>query len=1069
MRGAIDWFARNRVAANLLMLLLIVGGVLAGTFNKIELFPEFSLDMVQVRVDYPGAAPEEVEESICVPIEEAVHNLEGVKRLRSTAAEGSGSVLIEVQGGFDPRELLEDVKTRVDAIDTFPEESEKPVIEDMLMRGQVINVAVYGPADEAVLKRLGERVREELNMLPDITQVELVNVRPYEISIEVSEEAMRRHGITFDEVANAVRGSSLDLSGGSVKTERGEILLRTKGRAYQGPEFERIVLMTRPDGTRILLGDVAEVVDGFEDVDRESRFDGQPSVMVQVFRVGDESALAISRTVHEYVAEAQRRMPEGIELQVWQDAAQMLQSRLDLMIRNGAQGLMLVFLVLALFLRFRLSFWVTLGIPTSFLGALLLLPMIDVSINLLSLFAFILVLGIVVDDAIIVGESVSKEHERGDTGVEAAIRGTHEVAVPVTFAVLTSVIAFLPLLALPGMMGKFFRVIPMVVIPCLLFSLVESKLILPAHLAHQSKALTNLAQVAPFRWWVAFQSLFSRGLQACVQHVYRPLLERGLRWRYLTLALAIATLLLTAGLIGGGFVKFVFFNDIEGDVVSVRLTMPLGTSARVTAHGVEQLETAAEELRVEIEQEHGLIFRGSMASVGEQPYARAKAARFGDGGRFGGPHLGEVTIELIPSEEREVTANEVVRRWRELCGQVPGAVELAFDSSVMSAGDPVNVELSATDVNQLRAAAAEVKLALAGLEGVFDITDSYRGGKEELVLDIDPSAEALGLNRRDLARQVRQGFYGEEAQRIQRGRDEIKVMVRYPRQDRRTLHVLETMRIRTPMGDEIPFSTVATVDVRRGYASIQRTDRRRTVNVTADVDTAVANANEIQGLLARDVLPGVVSRHPGVSTSFEGQSREQEEMMGAMMKYSLFALLGIYGIMAIPFRSYLQPLIVMSAIPFGLVGAVLGHIIMDVEFSALSMCGIVALAGVVVNDSLVLVDFVNRNRAKGMSASEAARRASIERFRPILLTSLTTFAGLTPLLLEKSVQAQFLIPMAVSLAFGVLFSTFISLVLVPVGYLILEDMRRLGGRLASCLRWLYGPRRPAGEADSLPL
>ena len=1059
MQGAIAWFARNPVASNLLMLLLMVGGALSALTTRVELFPEFSLDMVTVQVVMPGAAPEEVEESICIPIEEAVHNIEGVKRVRSSASEGSGTVTIEVLAGVDVERVLDDVKTRVDAIDTFPEDAEQPIIEDILMRQQVINVAVFGQADEATIKHLGERVRDEITGLPGISQVELAATRPYEISIEVSETDLRRLGLTFDDVAAAVRRSSLDLSGGSIKTDQGEILLRTKARAYVGSDFEAIVLRTESDGTRILLGDVAQVVDGFRDTDQHSRFNGQPAAMVQVFRVGDESALGVARTVSDYVERSAASLPEGIQLQTWQDASVDLKGRLMLMLRSGGQGLLLVFLVLALFLRFRLSFWVTLGIPISFLGALLVAPLAGVTINMLSLFAFILVLGIVVDDAIIVGESVSSERKDGRPDVDSAVRGTLRVATPVTFAVLTSIIAFVPLTAIPGTTGKFLRVIPLAIIPMLMFSWVESKLILPAHLSHESTLLTRLSRVAPFRWWVALQERFAAGLDFVIRRLYRPLLEGALSWRYLTAAVALAVMLLTAGLMGGGKVRSIFFPPIEGNIASARLTMPLGTSAEVTARAVTTLEAAALRLRDELEDEHGPIFRGYMASVGEQPYRTAKGA-FEGAGEYAAPHLGEVTIELTPAEERTVTTAEITRRWRELCGPIPGAVELAFDASLMSTGEAVYVQFSGDDVGVLSEAAGELRVELAKLQGPIDITDSFRGGKQELALEVKPSAEALGITRLDLARQVRQGFYGEEAQRIQRGRDDIKVMVRYPERDRRSLHGLETMRVRTATGGEVPFSTVAAVDMRRGYASIDRTDRKRTVSVTSDVDLQIGNPREIKDKLERDVLPGILAAHPGVRYSFEGESREQAETGAAIQRYFLMALLVIFGIMAVPFRSYLQPAIVMLAIPFGLIGAILAHFFLGLDLSLLSFLGMAALTGVVVNDSLVLVDFVNRRRAEGLPVVEAARQAGLDRFRPILLTSLTTFAGLTPLLLERSVQAQFLIPMAVSLAFGVMFSTLVTLILVPSAYLILDDLRRL-------VLWLYGPSsapaEPAGD------
>jgi len=1062
MRGAIDWFARNSVAANLLMMALVVTGLATAASMKTEVFPEYSLDMVTVQVPYPGAAPAEVEESICVRIEEEVHTIEGVKRVTSSASEGIGTVTLELLPEEDARRVLDDVKVRVDAIDSFPEEAEKPVVQELLMRAQVINLAVAGDIGEAALKRVAEGVRDALNRDPAISQVQLASARPYEISIEVSEEALRRHGLSFDDVANAVRRSSLDLSGGSVKTRGGEILLRTKAQAYRGPEFERLVVWTRPDGTRLHLDEVAEVVDGFEDTDQRARFNGEPCVLVQVFRVGEENALEVAAAVHDFVDRTRPTLPPGVELVTWGDQAVFLQSRLDLLVKNGLQGLALVFAVLALFLKFRLSFWVTLGIPISFLGAFAVLPQLDVSINMLSLFAFIVVLGIVVDDAIVVGESILTEQERGNGGVEGAIEGTHRVGVPVTFAVLTSVVAFLPMMFLPGLMGKFFRVIPAVVIPCLAFSWVESKLILPAHLAHGARWMERLARVPPFRWWAAFQSAISRALDRFIRVVYTPLLRIALRWRYATLALAVAALTLTVGLVAGGRVKFRFFNPIEGDLVAAQLTLPLGTSADVTAEAVARMEAAARELRTALDGGDGSVIRHYLASIGEHPF-RAQQENRGIAGAsaYVGSHLGEIVMELVPAEERTVLSSEVVRRWRELTGPIPGAVELVFSSDIMSAGDAINVQFAGDDMNELQAVADAFEERLSAFSGVFDVADSYRGGKQEVRLDILPGAEALGLTRLDLARQVRQAFYGEEAQRIQRGRDELKVMVRYPEEDRRSLEALDSMRIRTPDGAEVPFSSVAVAELDRSFATISRADRQRTIRVTADVDTAVANANEILGALRGEVLPDLLAAHPDVSYSFEGENREQAETVAAMQTQFALAMLAIFGLMAIPFRSYLQPLIVMLAIPFGFVGAVLGHLLLGLDVSVLSLCGLVALAGVVVNDSLVLVDFVNRERAAGVPLGKAAWTAGSARFRPVVLTSLTTFAGLTPLLLEKSVQAQFLIPMAVSLAYGVLFSTLITLFLIPASYLVLEDLMRIPAALVGLVR-----RRPVGRATA---
>jgi multidrug efflux pump subunit AcrB len=1063
MKGILSWFAKNPVAANLVMIVLLVGGAMTAFTVKMELFPEFSMDMVTVSVPYPGAAPEEVEEAICVRIEEEVHAIDGVKRVSSSAVEGAGTVTIEVMANAEVRDVLDEVKTRVNAIATFPELAEKPIIQEIVMRAQVINVAVSGEADEATLKHLGEELRDELSNLPGISQVVLAGAREYEISIEVSEEQLRRHGLSFEHVAQAVRGSSLDLSGGSMKTDSGEILVRTKGQAYSGEDFASLVLLTRPDGSRLLVGDVATVIDGFADNDKASRFNGAPAVQVQVYRVGDENALEVADKVKEYVATARHSMPAGVSLTLNSDQSDFLKGRLQLLVNNGVQGLLLVFCVLALFLRFRLAFWVAMGIPISFMGALWFLPGLDMSINMLSLFAFILVLGIVVDDAIIVGESIYTEQEKGGSLMDGAIRGAHRVATPVTFAILTSVAAFSPLLGLPGMFGKFFGVMPTVVIPILVFSWVESKIILPAHLAHGGAFTERLAQRAPFKWWVAVQGVFERGLTGFANRVYRPVLEVSLRWRYLTHAIVISSMLFVLGLIGGKYIRFVDFPKIDGDVVAAQLSMPLGTPASVTEEAVARIEQAAFAVQRELQEQQaelqggedgGDVVRHFMTAVGDQPF-KAMQENHGTPGALGvsSAHLGEVVMELAPTEQREfVQTKEVVARWRELCGPIPGAVELVFSADIMSGGDAILIEFAGQDIDELRAAADELKAELVKMPGVYDTADSFRGGKQELQLEILPSAEALGLTLADLARQVRQGFYGEEAQRIQRGRDEVKVMVRYPVADRRTLYALENMRIRTPQGAELPFSAVARAKLGRGYATIRRADRERVIMVTSDVDDKVTSASEAIAALSVEALPRIITRHPSVSWSVQGENRELTDTMAELGRKFVIALLAIFALMAIPFKSYIQPLIVMSAIPLGLVGAVIGHVIMGKDLSILSMMGLVALSGVVVNDSLVLVDYINSHAKEAGSLFDAVCKAGVRRFRPIMLTSLTTFAGLTPLMFEKSVQAQFLVPMAIALAYGVMFSTVVTLVFVPSGYLILDDLKRavLGvGRLYS--------------------
>ncbi len=1055
MKGLIAWFAENGVAANLVVAVILVGGLLTAPRIKQEVFPEFATDLVTVAVTYAGAAPEEIEESINVRVEEKVAGLEGVKRISSTATEGAGAVTVEALPGFDIRALLDDVKSQVDTIDTFPEHADEPIVSQVDVRYQVITVAVYGEADEKTLKRVGEHVRDEIAALDEVSLVELTGARPYEISIEVSEASLRRHGLTFDDVARAVRRSSLDLPGGSLRTLSGEILVRAKGQAYTGVDFERLVLLTRRDGTRLLLGDVADVRDAFAETDQSARFDGRAAVMVQVYRVGQQSAIAVAGAVRDYVATAEAALPEGVRLTTWSDRSRLLQSRLDTLRRNGLQGLALVFLTLALFLQFRLALWVSFGIPLSFLGTLWLMPTLGVSINVLSLFSFILVLGIVVDDAIVIGENVFKHREEGGEALSSAVLGAQGVSVPVIFGVLTTVVAFVPMLFMPGTTGRVMTTFPLVVIPTLLFSLVESQLVLPSHLKHivvESVPAGGLAGL-----WYRVQGFFTGRLAWFVRHVYTPSLEVALDWRYSVLAAGVAALMVTLAVIGSGRLRLTFFPEVEADNVIALLTMPQGTPPEVTADALLRLESSAMRVRDELDAEgvtrEGSAVRHALLSVGEQPFATAQTR---NGGRVGtafiGTHLGEVNLELAPSEQRSFDSAELARRWREATGPIPDAVELTFSSSLFDGGAAVGIRFASENIDHLRAAADRLKLALAAYPGVSAVADSFRPGKQELELAIKPRAEALGLSLADLAEQVRQGFYGEEAQRVQRGREDIKVMVRYPERDRRSLATLENMRVRVPAADgsgtiEVPFSQVATVVSGRGYATIQRSDRRRVVDVTADVDAVAGNANEIVADLKRTVLPQILSDYRGLSYTLEGEQREQRDTLGSLARGFAVALLVIYALMAVPLRSYLHPLIVMSAIPFGVVGAVWAHLLLGMSLSFLSIFGIIALVGVVVNDSLVLVDYINRRRVDGVALQRTVREAGSARFRPILLTSATTFAGLTPLLLERSLQAQFLVPMAVSLGFGVLFATGVSLVMVPCAYLILEDLRRLVGSL----------------------
>ena len=963
---------------------------------------------------------------------------------------------MELLVGYDIRKVLDDVKAGVDAIETFPEEAEKPIVHELTSRFQVINVAVAGDTDLATLKRIGEQVRDGLTALPEISQALLLNVPPYEISIEVSDEALRRWGLTFDRVAEAVRQFSVDLPGGSVKTDNGEILFRTKGQAYSGDEYKNLPLLTRPDGTRIYLRDVATVIDGFEDLAVSARFDGKPAVLVKVFRVGDQNAISISQAVQDYVERASASAPNGIEIFTWHNSARYLESRIALLVKNALTGLLLVFVVLALFLRMRLAFWITLGIPVSFLGAIALMPTFGVSINMVSLFSFILVLGIVVDDAIVVGENIHTMQVRTGKGPSAAIRGTYEVLVPVTFGVLTTMAAFSPMLFVPGVTGKFMAVFPLIILPTLFFSLVESNLILPSHLAHYKRPTTALKPNPIARLWNGFFDLFSNGLGWVIRHGYRPLLRVAMDWRYLTLSLALFAVLLTVGLVGSGTVRMVLFPVAESDNVVAFLTMPRDAPVESTLAGVASLERAAAEVRRQIVAEDGSDpVLHMLSSIGEHPYRAIQGGPMGSGAAAQGDYLGEVDLELLPSERRTVSAEQIANRWRELAGQIPGAVEVSIEHDLVGARKAIDLQLSGVDLGEVREVAEAVKSRLAEYAGVFDVSDTYRAGKPEIELALTTEGEALGLTLQGLGRQVRQGFFGEEAQRIQRDRDDLRVMVRYPLAHRRSLGDLESMRVRTPEGDEVPFSTVATGSYGRGPASITRIDRQRSINVQAEIDGTVTSAAEVTAALEAQFLPNLMARYPGVSYSFEGDEAEFAESAEGLAKGFGVIMFVMYGMLAIPLKSYWKPAIILSAIPFGMVGAIWGHAILGLEVSFLSMCGMVALAGVVVNDALVMVAFINRNARQRASLKGAVRQAGEARFRAILLTSLTTAAGVTPLILEESLQAQFLIPMAVALAAGVLFATAVTLVLVPALYLIMDDIR-------SATRWMvHGTWDPA--------
>ena len=1054
----ITWFTDNPVAANLLMLIFVTGGFISlATMHKEE-FPTIDPGVIQVRVPYLGAAPEEVEQAVCIRVEEAIESVDGMDRFFSISNEGMCTVMVEVLQNVDVTRVLNEVKAKVDSISTFPAETEKPIISALLFQGQTISFSLYGNTDEATLKILAEEMRDEISALPGISQVGVNYVRPWEISIEVSEHTLRQYNLSMNQVAAAIRRSSLDLPGGSIKTLGGEILLRSKGQAYRGNEFEDIVVVTRNDGTNITLGDIAIVRDGFQEGFLKARFDGEPAVTVSVYRVGDEDTVTSANTLKAYLERKQPLLPNGVKTAVWIDESIELTRRIDALTTNAYAGLLLVLIILTLFLRFKVAIWVAAGIPIAVLGAIWVFPFAGLNISSLVILAFILVLGIVVDDAIVVGERIYSHESTDRTHRDAAIAGTAEVFIPVVFGVLTTVAAFLPILLIDGSMGSFFAVIGWVVMICLVFSIIECMFILPAHLAHRKTEGYFMADSKLVKKWIAFQSIFSGALEHFAQNIYRPFLVKTLEWRWVTWAVATFVLVTSIALIASGRVIFQFFPAVEGDRIYVTLTMPEGINVEYTEEAARKIEAAGHEAVREINAALGkpsddTILKHMLQSIGVDAARNAGPSI----SSAGGSHLAEVVMDLTPIENRiGWNTNRVADLWRQKTGSITDAVDLEFTTSMFNAGDPLAVQLKGRDLDQLKRASAAIRQEFARYPGVLDLSDSFRAGKRELKLDILPEAKPLGLTLNDLARQVRQAFYGEEAQRIQRGTDDVRVMVRYPEHERRSLGNLENMRIRTSDNIEVPFSTVASVAYGTGYSSINREEQQRVINVTGDVNRSVVTPEEVMAAVEKAIcVPGTTFANrekrchnpdfPGVTFMLSGEQEQRVKSLSSMVNTVPLAMMIIFALLAIPLKSYMQPLVIMSVIPFGAVGAIVGHFIMGWDLIFFSLLGIIALSGVVVNASLVLVDYINRQRRQGVELFEAVANAGTVRFRPIILTSVTTFVGLIPLMTDTDPETFMFIPMAISLAFGVLFATAITLFLVPSLYLMLEDWLRFWG------------------------
>lgn len=1022
----IAWFTRNSVASNLLMIALIVAGLFSlFRFIPLEVFPSFSRDIISINMELRGATPQNIEQSISIKVEEAIADLEGIKKITSHSTEGGATINVEVDTSANTRDLLTDIKSRVDSINTFPTDAEKAIIQIEMMRHSVIMVTLASEYSEKQTLEYAQNLRDKLLQIHGISQVELTGIRDFEISIEVSQDKLLQHNLTLTEISQAVRSSSIDLSSGNLKTLRGDIFVSLKGQAYNKNDFSSIFIKRKIDGSYITLGDIATIRDGFEETPIRSRFNNKNAVFINVNRVGSESAIDVADKVKSFIEKQQVTLPRGYELSYWDDNSEIVKSRLETLGSSALLGSLLIIILLTLFLQPTIAFWVFIGIPVSFAGAFLVMPVFDVSLNVLSLFGFILVLGIVVDDAIVTGENIYSHLKKSESGEIAAINGTREISTPVTFGVLTTIAAFLPLAFIQGDRSIIFTQLPYVIVPILIFSLIESKFILPSHLKHiklrREKERNN--------WFERFQHRFADSFENLVLKYYQPILNLAINNKLTTLTLFIATLVIVITLIIGGWTKFIVFPRIPADTVSVTLTMPTGTPFEITNKHIIAITKKAELLRDKYIDE----------TTGESIVLNIMTTT---GGRGGNSNLGQVMFEITPAEKREikVTSTQLANEWRKLIGDITGSQSLSFRAELGGGGSPIDIQLSGSNLSTLKEIAIQVKGHLETYDTVFDITDSLSDGKDELNIELTIEGKLLGLTKQNVALQVRNALYGAQIQRIQRGRDDVRVMIRLSKSERTSVSNLEKIIITTINGTKISLGNIATLVPSKGPSIITRIDRFRTVNILADIEKENTNMLILQKEFV-EYLDTLMLQYPNIDYTLEGEAREQSETFSSLVLAFIFVIFVIYALLAIPFKSYLQPIIVMGIIPFGVIGAVVGHWIMGMPLTILSIMGIFALIGVVVNDSLVLVDYINKQYAKSNDLLSSVLSAGSARFRPVILTSLTTFFGLLPLLFEKSIQAQFLIPMATSLAFGVLFSTFTTLVLVPVIYILIEKIR----------------------------
>lgn len=1014
--GVIGYMARNSIAVNLLMLVLLVGGIFTMFKIQKEVFPEFQLDFVEVSVAYPGASPAEVEQGILQPVEEAVRAVQGIKEVVSEASEGSGEITIELVAGTERMKAFQDIDQAINRIRTFPDDIEQPEVRLQSRQRDVLQIGLYGKADIWTMRQLGERLRTILLSNPTITQVELGNVPEYETRVEIASRDLQKYNLTLGQVADIIRQSSNDVPAGAVQTQSGEILLRMQERKQWAEEYGNIPIVSSESGANVRLKDIAEITDGFEEIGFNGQFNQQNYVELRIFRIGDQSPLEIEEAALAIVEDFQ--LPPGVSYRTDSNRASDYRERLSLLTENGALAIAIVLIILTLFLEYRLAFWVMMGMMISFIGGMMLLPLIGISINMISMFGFLVVLGIVVDDAIVVGENVYEYRQKGMSPMQAAIAGTKDVSFPVIFSIVTTIIAFVPLLFMPGETGKFWQPLPAVVIVILAVSLLEALFILPSHLGHLKKKKSKNKWVLKLEGW---QRTFADGFDRFIDNRYRPFLDRCLEYRYITLSIAVALLLIVGGYGLSGHMGLIQMPEVAADEIEAGVRLPVGTTPDKAAKVAHDVSEATQRMF----EEHNLY------EVAEGIKTNVRGQNFID-----------VEIVMLPPDQRDITAAEVIALWRDNIGDIEGVDQITFEAERGPGGarQAISIDLSHSDIDVLEKASAAFVKRMEAFTNTRDVSDNYNKGKMQYDFKLLPQGRNLGLTSDEVGQQVRDGFFGALAMRQLRGMNEIEVRVKLPLEERKDIKNLENFLIRTPDGIEVPLMDVVEVEQREAFSSINRRDGRRVVNVGMDVEPA-NTVNRVIASVQEETLPQLRADFPGITWSFEGSQADMRESTDTLKAGFGIALLLIYTLLAVAFSSYIQPLIVMTAIPFGIVGAVIGHILLGYDLSLVSLMGVIALSGVVVNDSLIMIDYANKRRRAGDAIYKSIHEAGLRRFRPIILTTMTTFGGLAPIILETSSQAFYLIPMAISLGFGIVFATAIILIIVPCLYLTLEDIR----------------------------